>query len=377
VTIAFELTDDLSSIPPNEWQALSGQQPFTQHAFLLALQSSACIGPNTGWHGRHLLLRRDGHLAGAMPMYLKTHSQGEYVFDHGWAHAFERHGLAYYPKLVSAIPFSPVPGPRLLASTHEDRVLLAKYAAHLTRQQGLSSLHVLFPCESDRQALDEAGFMMREDIQFHWQNQSYHDFEDFLSRLNQKTRKKLRQDSKKVAQAGVTFRWLEGQQIDQADLAFFYHCYADTYLVRGRHPYLNLDFFQRLLRDMPEALFIVQAWRNEKPIACALSLRDKQTLYGRYWGSTEFVPGLHFETCYMQAIAYCISQGLLRFEGGAQGEHKLSRGMMPIRTHSAHWIAHPAYAKAIQDFLQRETTAVGQYMNALQEHSPFRRADAD
>lgn len=374
--IAFELNDDLSAIAPSEWQPLAGGQPFTQHAFLLALQASACAVPATGWHGLHLLMRREGQLAGVMPLYLKTHSQGEYVFDHAWAHAFERHGLPYYPKLLCAIPFSPVPGPRLLARTHEDRVLLARQAAQLTQQQGWSSLHVLFPSETDRLALSEAGFMLREDIQFHWHNLSYQSFDDFLAHLNQKTRKKLRQDSRKVAQAGIAFRWLEGRQIDDDALAFFFRCYADTYLVRGRRPYLNLDFFQRLRADMPESLFIVQALRDGEPIACALSLRDDEALYGRYWGSTQFVPGLHFETCYMQAIAYCIDQGLQRFEGGAQGEHKLSRGMLPQRTHSAHWIAHPGYAKAIREFLDRESSAVGQYLDALNMHSPFRQTDA-
>ena len=375
MSIAFELTDDLGGIPAQAWQSLAGGQPFTQHAFLLAMQASGCASPATGWHGRHLLLRRDGRLAGIMPMYLKTHSQGEYVFDHAWAHAFERHGLPYYPKLLCAIPFSPIPGPRLLANTHEDRVLLATQAAQLARQQELSSLHVLFPAETDRLALSEAGFMMREDIQFHWHNQGYRDFDDFLGRLNQKTRKKLRQDSRKVAQAGVGFRWLEGEDIDEEALAFFYRCYVDTYLVRGRRPYLNPDFFQRLRRDMPASLFIVQALRDGQPIACALSLRDGDALYGRYWGSTEFVPGLHFETCYVQAIAYCIACGLQRFEGGAQGEHKLSRGMLPVRTHSAHWIAHPGYARAIQDFLEKETTAIEHYMGVLGAHSPFRQTD--
>lgn len=374
MSITFELSNDLGAIAPRDWQALAGKQPFTQHAFLLALQASACASPTTGWHGRHLLLRREGRLAGVMPLYLKTHSQGEYVFDHAWAHAFERHGLSYYPKLVCAIPFSPIPGPRLLAHTHEDRVLLAKQAAQLAHQEDLSSLHVLFPAEPDRLALSEAGFMMREDIQFHWHNQGYQNFDDFLGQLNQKTRKKLRQDSKKVAQAGIRFRWLEGRDIDDEALSFFYRCYADTYLVRGRHPYLTPEFFQRLHRDMPETLFMVQALHDETPIACALSLRDDVALYGRYWGSTQFVPGLHFETCYMQAIAYCICAGLQRFEGGAQGEHKLSRGMLPQRTHSAHWIAHPGYAKAIQDFLQRESSAVGQYLNTLNAHSPFRQA---
>jgi predicted N-acyltransferase len=373
VTLAFEIIRDLRDISARDWRAFAGEQPFTQHAFLLAMQESGCASRATGWQAQHLLMRRDGRLAGVMLLYLKSHSQGEYVFDHAWAHAFERHGLSYYPKLLCAIPFSPIPGPRLLAQSHDDRVALAVQAAALAREQGWSSLHVLFPEEADKAALLEAGFMLREDVQFHWHNQGYRDFDDFLSQLNQKTRKKLRQDSKKVREAGVSFRWLDGQDIDDEALAFFYRCYVDTYLVRGRRPYLNLDFFQRLRRDMPDALFIVQALREGEPIACAFSLRDGQALYGRYWGSTQFVSGLHFETCYVQAIAYCIAKGLQRFEGGAQGEHKLSRGMLPQRTFSAHWIAHPGYAQAIQDYLQREGAAVERYIDDLESHSPFRQ----
>lgn len=372
--LTLELTDDIGTIPARDWDALAGPQPFVRHAFLLAMQSTGCIGAAKGWHSCHLLLKRDGQLVGAMPLYLKTHSQGEYVFDHAWAHAFERHGLPYYPKLLSAVPFSPIPGSRLLAHTHEDRVLLARHATQLTQQQSFSSLHVLFPKEPDRLALHEAGFMLREDVQFHWHNQGYTCFDDFLASLNQKTRKKLKQDSKKVMQAGVSFRWLEGNDIDDEALSFFYRCYVDTYLVRGRQPYLSLAFFEQLRLHQPEHLFIVQAEQHGRPIASALSLRDADTLYGRYWGSLAFVPGLHFETCYMQAIAYCIANGLQRFEGGAQGEHKLSRGMLPVRTYSAHWVAHPGYAKAIADFVQREAQGVAQYLTALDQHSPFRQA---
>jgi len=370
----FSIIDDLDSVSATQWNALAGGQPFVQHAFLHGLQATGCVGAARGWLGMHVLMWQAQRLVGAMPLYLKTHSQGEYVFDHVWAHAFERHGLPYYPKLLAAVPFSPVPGPRLLAHTHEHRVLLARCAMQLARQHGCSSLHVLFPSDTDRLALQEAGLLMREDVQFHWHNQGWTSFEDFLASLNQKTRKKLRQDSRKVEQAGVRLRWLAGAEITDPVLAFFHRCYVNTHWVRGRDPYLNLAFFQRLHRTLPQALLIVQAEQAGKPIASALSLRDTHALYGRYWGSTAFVPGLHFETCYVQAIRYCLAHGLSRFEGGAQGEHKLSRGMLPVRTHSAHWIAHPFCARAIESFLRQESLTIGRYMDELEAHSPFRQS---
>lgn len=312
-----------------------------------------------------------------MPLYLKYHSRGEYVFDMAWARAFAEHGLDYYPKLLSAVPFSPVPGPRLLANQHSDRVLLARQAISLAQQNKLSSLHILFPAQPDMAALKEAGFMFRESIQFHWHNEGYRDLDDFLSRLNQKNRKKLKQDKKKSLKAGLEFKWLVGDQIDNATLDFFYLCYERTYFEHGNPPYLNKQFFEQLVATMPENLLIVMACLGNSPIACALNIQSEDTLYGRYWGTTQFVSGLHFETCYMQAIEYCIAKGLKRFEGGAQGEHKLSRGMLPVRTYSAHWIRDARYAQAIADFLERETAAVDGYADALHDHSPFKAVDSD
>ncbi|MCC2596455.1 GNAT family N-acetyltransferase [Pusillimonas sp. MFBS29] len=376
--VTFKLAQHIEDINPDDWnQLVAGRQPFVQHAFLLALDKTGCARPDTGWAPQYLLMFRDDVLAGAMPLYLKYHSRGEYVFDQAWAHAFERNGLPYYPKLLAAIPFTPVTGPRLLAASHEDKVLLARQAIDLCRQNKLSSLHILFPSEAEHAALAEAGFLFRYSVQFHWTNQNYADINAFLHSLNQQKRKKLKQDKKKVAQAGVGFRWLEGSQITEEILAFFYRCYAQTYLEHGQTPYLNLAFFQALYACNSECMVIVLAEQDGQPIAAALNIRDEQTLYGRYWGSLRFVSGLHFETCYMQGIEFCIARNLSVFEGGAQGEHKLSRGMLPTRTCSAHWIADDRYARAIDDYLGHETPAVDAYLDELAAHSPFRQHPLD
>ena len=372
----FALIKHIGDINAEHWNSLAAGHPLVRHEFLLALEKTGCAAVETGWSPHFLTLYRDNRLVAAMPLYLKYHSRGEYVFDMSWARAFAQHGLQYYPKLLSAIPFTPVPGPRLLAHNHADRVLLARQAKALADQNELSSLHVLFPTSDDCAALQEAGFMFRETIQFHWHNDSYHDLDDFLSRLNQKNRKKIRQDRKKSVQAGLHFRWLEGAKIDDEALDFFYDCYVRTYFEHGNPPYLNKQFFERLREHMPENLLIIMACHGDTPVASALNIQSGDTLYGRYWGSTQFVSGLHFETCYMQAIEYCITKGIERFEGGAQGEHKLSRGMLPVRTYSAHWIRDKRYAAAIADFLEQETLAIDGYADELQDHSPYKRTDA-
>lgn len=369
----FSLCHRLKDIDADQWDRLAGHHPLMRHDFLQALDQTHCATPQTGWAPHYLLLHRNEQLAAAMPLYLKSHSRGEYVFDSGWANAFAQHGLDYYPKLLSAIPFTPVPGPRLLAANHADRVLLARQAIDLTRQNELSSLHVLFPSEKDRAALEEAGFIFRQSVQFHWSNQRYKTLDHFLASLNQQKRKKINQDRKKAIQAGVEFRWLQADQINDDVLAFFYKCYCHTYLEHGNAPYLNFEFFNLLRERMADNLMIVLAEQNGVPIAAALNIRSSTTLYGRYWGATKFISGLHFETCYMQAIEFCIANQIAVFEGGAQGEHKLSRGMLPVLTYSAHWIRDARYAQAIADFLERETPAVQGYLDELQEHSPFKK----
>ncbi len=374
MSVEISLVRRISEFEPEQWNALTGGHPLVSHEFLAALDQQECAVPKTGWAPHYLKLERDGRLAGAMVLYLKSHSRGEYVFDHGWARAFAQHGLSYYPKLLAAVPFTPVPGPRLLATSHADRVLLARHATALAQQNELSSVHVLFPSEADRLALRAAGFMFRENVQFHWRNEGYRSMDDFLRRFSQQKRKKIKQDRKKVESAGVLFRWVEGKDIDDDVLSFFYDCYVRTYWEHGNPPYLNKGFFEQLRQTMPENLVIVLAQQGDTPVAAALNIRHGDTLFGRYWGAQRFISGLHFETCYVQAIEFCIAHGLACFEGGAQGEHKLSRGMLPVKTYSAHWIRDARYAEAIADFLERESMAIDGYMHELQEHSPFKSA---
>lgn len=371
--VRLKVRTSLSDVDPAQWNAIAGKQPFLQHAFLSALHDTGCAAPDTGWAPYYLTLLRGAVLAGAMPLYVKGHSRGEYVFDHAWAEAFERHGLVYYPKLLSSIPFTPVAGPRLLAGSHADRVLLARGAVELAQSMKLSSLHILFPDMEDMAALREVGYMIRQGVQFHWENQGYADFDAFLAAMNHDKRKKIRQDRKKVAAAGITFRWLRGAEIDEDALVFFYDCYQTTYHNHWSPPYLTLDFFRRVHAALPQALVMVLACQDGQPMAAALNMTDGEALYGRHWGAMAFVPGLHFETCYMQGIEYCLAHGIARFEGGAQGEHKMARGLLPTPTRSAHWIADRRFADAIGDFLDREGAAMDGYRDELETHTPFKR----
>ncbi|CAB3858321.1 GNAT family N-acetyltransferase [Achromobacter pulmonis] len=375
--LRLTIETDLSRVAAPQWDALAGDQPFLRHAFLHALHDSGCAAPRTGWSPHYLMLWRGDTLAGAVPLYLKSHSRGEYVFDYAWADAFERHGLRYYPKLLAAVPFTPVSGPRLLAARDEDRDTLVRGLVAFAEEIQVSSLHLLFPAAADLRALRHAGFMIRESVQFHWTNPGYADFDAFLATMSHDKRKKIRQDRKKVAQAGLAFRWLRGAQIDAAALDFFYQCYCHTYFNHGNPPYLSREFFLRAYHDQPDAFVLILAERDGQPVAAALNLAGGDALYGRYWGATEYVPGLHFETCYLQAIAFCIAHGLARFEGGAQGEHKMARGLLPTPTWSAHWVADPRFAAAIQHFLDEETAAVDDYLGELEAHTPFKRAAPD
>lgn len=373
VATELEVVDSLDAVSPVEWDSLAGDNPFLRYAFLHAMHETGCASRKTGWIPRYLILRTWTTLTGAMPLYLKGHSRGEYVFDHSWADAFYQHGIRYYPKLLSAIPFTPVTGPRLLAHSLEHKRLLALGAVQLAKQLEVSSLHILFPDDGDKQVLEDIGYMLRSGVQFHWTNAGYSDFEAFLATMNQEKRKKVRQDSRKVAEAGIGFRWLRGGEIADADLRFFYRCYELTYQAHGSSPYLNLEFFRRILAAMPESVLVVLAERDGSPVAAALNVIGENVLYGRYWGTTEFVPGLHFETCYAQAIRWCIANRVDSFEGGAQGEHKMARGLLPTPTYSAHWISDNRFAAAISDFLERETSVIADYRAELGEHAPFRK----
>ncbi|MFC4418708.1 GNAT family N-acetyltransferase [Cupriavidus pampae] len=383
--IRTEIVEDLSRIPPAQWDALLAAQPeptpFLRHAFLHALHTSGSAADDTGWSPRYLTLwtgtegGSDERLIAAMPLYAKAHSYGEYVFDWAWADAYQRHGVEYYPKWLSAIPFTPVRGARLLAENAEARALLVRVALALAEDSGMSSLHVLFPSAEEEPLLQEAGMMMRHGVQFHWTNAGYESFDAFLATLSQKKRKNIRAERRRVAEAGITFRWLRGAEIDDEAWKLFNRCYRQTYREHHSTPYLSLDFFRRIGADMPENLLLVIAEREGHPIATSLVVYDADpavsTLYGRYWGALEHHPCLHFETAYYQPLEFCIAEGIGTFEGGAQGEHKMARGFLPVATRSAHWLAHPSFADAVERFLEREREGMDAYLDELGERNPF------
>ncbi len=369
--IRIRIVETLAGIDAAAWNRLAGGNPFLRHEFLHALIDTGCASARSGWQPQILVLERDGDFAGAMPLFLKSHSYGEYVFDWAWADAYSRHGIEYYPKLLCAVPFTPVTGPRVLAENDIDRALLIGKALDLAK--GVSSLHILFPPEEQAEMMRARGMLMRRTVQFHWTNAGYKDFDDFLSRMSHQKRKNLKQERRKVREAGVTFRWLRGGEIRREHWEFFNQCYRNTYRAHHSTPYLNLEFFQRIGQALPEHTVLIVGERNGAPIAAAFNLYTPSTLYGRYWGAIEYVPLMHFEACYYQAIDFAIAQKLELFEGGAQGQHKLFRGLLPVETLSAHWLAHPQFSRAIEDYLERETEGIAKYVNELNEHSPFKR----
>jgi hypothetical protein len=375
------IVDDPSSLPAAAWDALVDAQPsatpFVRHAYLAALHASRSAVAETGWLPQFMTLWRGGELAAACPLYLKSHSYGEYVFDWAWADAYQRHGLPYYPKLLDAVPFTPVPGPRLLAHDPDDRLLLLHAIEQLARESKLSSAHLLFVDDADREAARRAGWMLRSTVQFHWRNrtpQPYEDFREFLAGLQREKRKKIQQEQRRVADAGVAFDMLRGTEIGAADWDFFHRCYTLTYRAHHSKPYLTRDFFARMAATLPQHWLMFVARRGSERIATSLIAIDtaRGSAFGRYWGAVEHVPCLHFDACYYQPLAWCIAQGFERFEGGAQGEHKMARGLLPVPTWSAHWLAHPHFARAVADFLEREGAGVAGYLDELNERNPFK-----
>ena len=364
------MVESLAGVPAADWNALAGGDPFVSHEFLSALMDTGCASARTGWRPQIVLLERDGKLAGAMPLFLKSHSYGEYVFDWAWADAYVRHGLEYYPKLLCAVPFTPVTGPRLLAASEADRGKLAAAALDMARE--VSSLHVLFPPEAEAGQMQGAGMLLRRTVQFHWRNEGYADFDDFLSRMTRHRRKVIRQERRRVHETGLSFRWLRGAEIERSHWEFFERCYRRTYAAHRSSPYLNLEFFLRLGATLPQHCLMILAERGGQAVAATLNVISEEKIWGRYWGAAEHIPLLHFECCYYQAIEYAIANRLQLFEGGAQGEHKLYRGLLPVETHSAHWLTHPTFAGAIEDYLKRETAGIARYVDELNEHSPFR-----
>jgi uncharacterized protein len=373
----LEIADSLSSINPVEWNRLAGDDPFLRHEFLAALHETGCAAPETGWTPQFLLIREGGRLAAAAPLYLKTHSYGEYVFDWAWADAYYRHGLHYYPKLLSAVPFTPVGGARMLAASDVLRAQLIEAELALARELGVSSLHCLFPPPGQAALMEARGMMLRRGVQFHWSNRGYADFAGFLAGMSHDKRKKIRQERRRVRESGIAFEWREGSDITGADWRFFTRCYRQTYREHRSTPYLNLEFFERIGRTMPENLLLVVALREGQPIAASLNVHNSRRLCGRYWGTVEHHPALHFEACYYQVIEYCIARGIQTFEGGAQGAHKMARGLLPVETCSAHWLAQPQFAAAVGEFLARETRGMVHHIDELAEHSPFKRADTE
>ena len=430
----IRVLDSPRQVDAADWNALLAAQPgdgslnpFMRHEYLAAMLESGSATPQTGWTARFVTLSLGAQLVGACALYLKDHSYGEYVFDHAWANAYHQHGLPYYPKALVAPPFTPVPGPRLLARDAATRTLLVQALLAWCTEEGLSSLHLLFASDEDVAACEEAGLMLRHNVQFHWSNTAptlgtdvsslppggalrlrtgeagsaapageygeprpFRDFDDFLMSLSQEKRKKIRQERRKVAEAGVRFRWSLGNHISAADWNFFYRCYERTYYEHGNAPYLSRDFFQRMQDSMPENWLLFVAERDGAPIATSLiavsaggtraggqfdSITSTRVAYGRYWGALERVDCLHFEACYYQPLQWCIEHGYQRFEGGAQGEHKMARALLPIKTTSAHWLAHPAFADAVERFLEREGAGMAGYMEELERRNPFRQID--
>jgi predicted N-acyltransferase len=350
-----------------------------RHEYLAALHASGSATAATGWLPQFLAVERGHELVAACPLYLKDHSYGEYVFDWAWADAYERHGLRYYPKLLCAVPFTPVPGPRLLARDAAARRVLLEAMTRIARDARLSSAHVLFLADADRDAAIEAGWMMRSTVQFHWTNREpepYADFAEFLASMQRDKRKKIQQERRRVEEAGITFTTLRGGEIDARDWDFFHRCYTLTYRAHRSTPYLTRDFFRRMAATMPDNWLLFIAWKGGRRVAASLIALDpgNRAAFGRYWGAVEHVPLLHFEACYYRPLAWCIEQHMRRFEGGAQGEHKMARGLLPVQTWSAHWLAHPQFSAAVADFLEREGAGVAQYLDELNERRPFKAA---
>jgi predicted N-acyltransferase len=383
--------DSMHEINEHAWNNLLALQkkptPFMQHAYLRAMEDSQAASPQTGWGLQIITAWQETpsgqHLCAVCPLYLKGNSYGEYVFDWAWAEAYQRHGLNYYPKAVIAVPFTPVPGSRLLAVDAKARHALAQAVIEFAQKQDLSSLHLLFGDEEDDlQACMEAGMMLRHTVQFHWHNTNYLDFDDFLSRLSQEKRKKIKQERRKVKDAGVHFRVLRGTEIQSSDWEFFYKCYERTYLEHGNKPYLSREFFNSMQSDMPGNWLLFVALSEDRPIACSLLGLETSNLasdsggiaYGRYWGALERVDCLHFEACYYQPIEWCIAHGFMRFEGGAQGEHKMARALLPVQTSSAHWLAHSGFSEAVSRFLAQEGQGVEAYLQDLSLRTPLRQA---
>ncbi|MEQ9488046.1 MAG: GNAT family N-acetyltransferase [Alphaproteobacteria bacterium] len=377
--LQVETCQRLTDIPAAEWDACAGgDNPFLTHRFLTALEESASVCREEGWLPQHLLLRdSQGLLLGAMPLYLKGHSQGEYIFDYGWANAYERAGGRYYPKLLSAVPFTPVTGPRLLVRESLDPVALQSALlsglVQLTDRLQVSSAHVNFPPASEVSIYEDRGFLIRNGHQYHWENRGYRDFDDFLDTLTSRKRKSIRKERRKVAESGIRIERLTGDALTPEHWAVFYVFYQDTYDRKWGHPYLTPEFFEIVQETMRDDILLVMAYDGETPVAGALNLIGSDALFGRNWGSDGEYKFLHFEACYYQAIDFAIERGLQRVEAGTQGEHKVQRGYRPVRTFSAHYIPNESFRDAVAEFLDHERREVTRIIDHLDDYTPFRQ----
>jgi predicted N-acyltransferase len=371
--VQARIVSALSQVPAAQWDALhDGGNPFVAHAFLSGLEEHGCVREEWGWNPRHLTLWEGDRLVAAAPGYSKANSHGEFVFDHAWAHAYARAGLDYYPKWLFAVPYSPVTGPRLLARNHAHRQTLLNAMTALGEREGVSSIHVNFHDEQEIPAFS-AEWLERIDVQYHWRNApGWTDFDGLLAAFDHKHRKNIRQERAKVAREGIRFRIVHGDEASESDLATMHGFYLQTFAEYGNHPALTLPFFRHLAESMPRSLVMMLALRGDEPVAGAFCLRGGDTLYGRYWGAREQIPGLHFETCYYQGIDYCLREGLSRFEPGAQGEHKLARGFLPAFVRSHHWIRHEGFREALREWCAQDADSVRRYAATLVSHSPFK-----
>ncbi len=379
----IKLLNDITEIDPVQWNTVTGScgYPFLNWHFLHALEQSGAVGLQSGWQAQHILVFENQQLIALMPMYLKQHSQGEYVFDHSWAQAYQRHGMRYYPKWICAIPFTPCQGPRLCVAdvygqnlTKKQQIFagILRYLMARADQQGISSWHCLFPEESDLPVFENRQVLIREAVQFQWFNHAYRDFEAYLATFTSKRRKNLKRERRRVSEQGIQIKQLRGHEITEQHWQQFFSFYQATYWKHGMREYLNLDFFQRISQTMADKLLLVIAEKDGNMLAAALSFIGEDTLYGRYWGCLEEYDNLHFELCYYQGLEFCISHGLRCFNSGAQGEHKISRGFEPVKTWSLHWIAHPGFRDAIAEFVKDERAHLDVYRQDAAELLPFK-----
>jgi predicted N-acyltransferase len=379
--VTARLVESLEEIEPAAWDALANPagapvNPFVSHAFLIALERSGSATAKAGWQGAHLILEQAGHLIGAAPMYIKHHSYGEYVFDHGWAQAFERAGGQYYPKLQISVPFTPATGPRLLTGGNAELLRpLTDAIKRLAVQMELSSAHITFQTQAEAEALAELGLLQRNDQQFHWTNEGYATFDDFLAKLSSMKRKNLKRERRDALANGIEVEHVTGADLTERHWDAFFEFYMDTGSRKWGTPYLTRSFFSLINETMADQTLLILARRNGRYIAGALNFIGSDTLYGRNWGAIEHHPFLHFELCYYQAIDFAIARGLKTVEAGAQGEHKLARGYLPVRTYSSHWIAHAGLRDAVARYLREERQAIAEQIEVLADHSPFRKPD--